>query len=100
MPTRLHMRCYRVTAFYEHPDLERNAVVEAESVERAMVKALIERKVPAGFEPDEFGGIQPVFWKPEMAGRSRWPRLLATDRLAWGDEKNTHCLRFSVEEAS
>jgi hypothetical protein len=94
------MRRYRVTAFYERPELERNAVVEAESVERAMIKALIERKVPAGFTRDEFGWIEPLFWKPEMAGWMRWPRLLAADRLGWGEDENLRSLRFSVEEDS
>lgn len=98
MPTERRTRSYRVTAFYERPELERNAVVEAESTERAMVKALLERKVPAGFARDEFGWIEPVFWKTEMAGQARWPRLVAADRLAWGDEGNRRTLRFAVEE--
>jgi hypothetical protein len=100
MPIHARMRRYRVTAFYEHPELERNAVIEAESTERAMIRALIERRIPAGFTRDEFGWIEPVFWKPEMAGRMRWPRLLAPDRLGWGDGEDLRWLRFSVEEDS
>jgi hypothetical protein len=100
MPEHARTRRYRVTAFYEHPELERNAIIEADSAERAMIKALIERKVPAGFARDEFGWIQPMYWKPEMAGRLRWPRLLPADRLVWGDEEDLHSLRFSVEEDS
>jgi hypothetical protein len=100
MPSPVQTRRYRVTAFYEHPELERNAVIEAESPERAMIRALIERKVPAGFTRDEFGWIQPLYWKPEMAGRLRWPRLLTADRLAWGEDEDLHSLRFSVEEDS
>lgn len=98
MPGQPRLRSYRVTAFYERPELERNAVVEAESVERAMVKALLERKVPAGFVRDEFGWIEPVFWKAEMAGEARWPRLVGSDLLVWGDESRPRSLRFSVEE--
>ncbi len=92
------MPTYQVTAFYERPELERNAVVDAESPERAIVKALIERKVPAGFTRDEYGWIQPLLWKPEMGGAARWPRVIGRDRLAWGDGDDEKSLRFSVEE--
>lgn len=92
------MPTYYVTAFYERPELERNTVVTAESPERAMVKALIERRIPAGFARDEYGWIQPVPWKPEMAGTLRWPRLNGRDRLVWGDDDPPRSLRFSVEE--
>lgn len=88
---------YRVTAFYERPELERNAVVEAESVEQAMVKAVLQRKVPVGFSRDEYGWIQPVFWKAEMGGERRWPRVAGKDRLAWGDDDAPQTLRFAVE---
>ncbi len=89
---------YRVTAFYERPELERNAVVKAESAEQAMVKAVLERKVPVGFGRDEYGWIQPVYWKAEMGGPRRWPRIVGKDRLAWGDENAPQSLRFAVEE--
>lgn len=92
------MPTYQVTAFYERPELERNAVVSAESPQQAVVKALIEGKIPAGFTRDEYGWIQPLLWKPEMAGASRWPRLAGKDRLAWGDEDNLKELRYAVEE--
>ncbi len=99
MPTpRSPTRSYRVTAFYERPELERNAVVEAESVEQAMVKALLERKVPAGFTRDESGWIAPVFWHADMGGKTRWPRLIAADCIAWGEGSEQGTLRFSVEE--
>jgi hypothetical protein len=89
---------YRVTAFYERPELERNAVVQAESAEQAMVRALLERKVPVGFARDEYGWIQPVFWKVELGGERRWPRVIGRDTLAWGDDDDPHTLRFAVEE--
>ena len=92
------MPTYQVTAFYERPELERNAVVTAENPQRAMVRALIEGKVPAGFARDEHGWIHPVTWKPEMAGSLRWPRLSGKDRLVWGDEDPPRTLRFSIEE--
>jgi hypothetical protein len=89
---------YRVTAFYERPELERNAIVQAESPEQAMVRALLERKVPVGFARDEYGWIQPVFWKAELGGGRRWPRVVSRDTVAWGDDDDPHTLRFAVEE--
>lgn len=91
---------YRVTAFYERPELERNAVVEADSAEQAMVRAVLERKVPAGFGRDEYGWIQPLYWKPELGGVRRWPRIIGRDRLTWGDDDAPQTLRFSVEQDS
>jgi hypothetical protein len=91
-------RSYRVTAFYERPELERNAVVEAESVEQAMVRALLERKIPAAFARDAAGWIEPVYWRAEMAGKARWPQLIAADCIAWGDGDERRQLRFCVEE--
>lgn len=91
---------YRVTAFYERPELERNAVVEADSSEQAMVRAVLERKVPVGFGRDEYGWIQPLYWKPELGGVRRWPRISGRDRLTWGDDDAAQTLRFSVEKDS
>jgi hypothetical protein len=63
-----------------------------------MVRALLERKVPVGFARDEYGWIQPVFWKAELGGAPRWPRVVGRDTVAWGDEDDPHTLRFAVEE--
>lgn len=90
---------YRVTAFYERPELERNAVVRAASAEQAMVKAVLERKVPVGFTRDEYGWIQPLYWQAELGGERRWPRVVARDTLAWGDDDAPRTLRFAVEQA-
>lgn len=93
-----HIKTYRVTAFYERPEVERNAIVQAESPQRAMVKALLERQVPAGFTRDEYGWILPVFWNPDMGGERRWPQIERGDRLTWGDNDERRNLRFEVEE--
>jgi hypothetical protein len=99
MPATKPTHTYRVTAFYERPELERNAVVEAGSAEQAMVKAVLERKVPVGFARDEYGWIQPVFWQAEMGGERRWPRVIGKDRLAWGNDDAPQTLRFAVDPA-
>lgn len=99
-PAVTRIRSYRITAFYERPELERNAVVEAESAEQAMVRAVLERKVPVGFGRDEYGWIRPLYWKPELGGARRWPRVAGRDRLTWGDDDSPQTLRFAVEEDS
>ncbi len=100
MPAMKRTQRYRVTAFYERPELERNAVIEADSAEQAMVKAVLERKVPVGFGRDEYGWIQPLYWKAELGGTQRWPRITGKDRLTWGDDDPPRTLRFSVEKDS
>jgi len=91
------MRLYRVTAFYDRPPVERNAVVRAESPERAMVRALLEGHVPACFVRDEHGWLTPAYWEPRMGGRLRWPRVVGPDTLVWGEGRRRGRLCFQVE---
>ncbi|HHM04885.1 MAG TPA: hypothetical protein ENJ19_03970 [Gammaproteobacteria bacterium] len=91
------MKRYRVTALYEQPPLERTVELCAETAERAMVKALIERRLPAHFARDEKGWYQPVLWRPELAGPRRWPTLVGRDTLVWGEgQGGERRLRFYV----
>lgn len=87
---------FQLTALYPNTPLERVAEVVADDAQQAMVKALLERRVPAAFMPDKFGWLQPVFWHPELAGQQRWPRVVARNELAWGDGKGHNRLRFLI----
>jgi len=89
---------YRVTAFYDYPPVERSVVVEAESPQRAMVKALLEGRVPALFRKDEFGWLLPVFWHPRFAGGRRWPTVIGSNMIAWGERDKRDKLLFDVDE--
>ena len=91
------MKNYRVTALYERPEINRTAIVQADSAELAMVRALLEHKVPATFSKDEFGWLQPVFWEPALGGARRWPRIERRDRLVWGDEDRPQVLHFEID---
>lgn len=95
---RIALRTYRVTAFYEYPPVERSAVVEAEGSQRAMVRALLEGRVPALFRKDEFGWLLPVYWHPRLAGDQRWPAVIGRNVIAWGDKLNKGKLIFGVDE--
>lgn len=93
-------KAFRVTAFYDYPPVERSVVIMAEDPQRAMVKALLEGKVPALFRKDEFGWLLPIFWHPRLAGEQRWPTVIGRNVITWGDgagKKNK--LIFEVEEA-
>jgi len=92
------MKKYRVTAFYDYPPVERSVVVEAEGPQRAMVRALLEGKVPALFRKDEFGWLLPVFWHPRFAGVRRWPTVVGSNMIAWGDRGKNDKLMFDVNE--
>lgn len=92
------MRTYRVTAFYDYPPMDRTVVVEAEGAQRAMVKALLERRVPALFRKDEFGWLLPVFWHPRLAGGRRWPAVIGRNVIVWGEQGSKDKLVFGVDE--
>ncbi len=90
-------KAYRVTAFYDYPPVERSVVVEAEDPQRAMVKSLLEGKVPALFRKDEFGWLFPIFWHPRLAGVHRWPIIIGRNVITWGEKKNKCKLIFGVD---
>jgi hypothetical protein len=89
---------YRVTAFYDYPPVERSVVIEAEGPQRAMVRALLEGKVPALFRKDEFGWLLPVFWNPRFAGDRRWPTVIGSNVITWGERGKNDKLMFDVDE--
>ena len=92
------VKIYRVTAFYDYPPVERSVIIEAEDPQRAMVKALLQGKVPALFRKDEFGWLLPVFWHPRLAGGQRWPTIAGRNIIVWGDQLNRSKLIFNVDE--
>lgn len=89
---------YRVVAYYDYPPLERTAELEANDPRQAMVRALIERHVPAAFLHDEFGWLQPVLWSPDLAGPGRWPVFINHRTLAWAERQRNQRVSFSVTE--
>ena len=90
---------YRVTALYEYPPVERSALVEADSPQRAMIKALIEGRLPTGFQRDAHGWLEPLMWHPNMAGARRWPTVVDEASLEWGEKDARRRLKFYVAEA-
>jgi hypothetical protein len=92
------MKTYRVTAYYDYPPVERSVVVEAQAPQRAMVKALLEGKVPAFFRKDEFGWLLPIYWHPRFAGGRRWPTIIGRNVIVWGRRGKRDRLIFDVDE--
>jgi hypothetical protein len=91
-------KTYHVTAYYDYPPVERSVMVEAEDPQRAMVKSLLEGKVPALFRKDEFGWLLPIFWHPRLAGGRRWPTIIGRNVIAWGEKNSKGKLIFGVDE--
>ncbi len=99
------MKRYKMTAYYRpyagwDPDIderqwiERTAFAEGKSPEHAAVTALLRGGIPAEFIE---GG--PIFWHPNLAGQGeRWPVVVDSDNLAWGDEDDARTLTFEAEE--
>lgn len=92
------MKTYRVIAHYDYPQVVRSATVTAETPERAMVRALLEHHIPAGFRRDDTGWLVEEFWRPEMGGERRWPQVDKRQRLFWGNPECPRVLRFDIEE--
>lgn len=86
---------YRVTALYDYPPVERSAVVEADTPQRAMVKAVLEGQLPVAFRRDAHGWLEPVMWRAELDGGPRWPRVDG-ESLEWGDGDVRRRLRFYI----
>lgn len=91
------MAHYRVFAFYDYPPIQRSAVVEADTEERALLRAFLEGRIPACYRRGPSGGLQPVYWHPAMGGASRWPRLEKARTLVWGPVDRPQRLRFDIE---
>lgn len=94
------MTTYQVTALYERPEIQRSVRIEANSREEAMVKAILEHRIPVFFSRDQYGWLQAEFWQPEMGGRYRWPQVKTPDTLFWANEKKSRILRFDIQVVS
>lgn len=83
---------------FDYPPIDRSTVIIAATAEQAMIKAVVERKVPVQFSRDTNQDLQPVYWQPHMGGDSRWPKLKSHNCLQWGLEPETTVLRFDIEQ--
>ncbi len=90
---------YSLTALYSYTPLERTVVMEADNVELAMMRALMEGQVPAAFLPDEYGWLIPVNWHAQLAGARRWPVFVSECVVAWGDEPRQQVSFYVTEVA-
>ena len=89
---------YRLTALYDYPPVERTAVVDADTAEQAMVKAVLEKRLPVAFARDAHGWLEPVMWDAALAGGRRWPAVKG-HCLEWGEGESRRLLRFYITPA-
>ena len=92
------MSLFRVTAIYDYPEVDRSALIESENKNQAMLKAILEQKLPAKFKRDQHGCLQACYWKAEMGGDVRWPIIDVNNQLIWGKEDAQEKLRFEIEQ--
>lgn len=89
---------YRVTAVFDYPPINRSAIVEAASIEGAILKAVTGGKIPIDYQRDGQHCLQPVYWQPMMGGSTRWPRILNGSRLIFENYAPNSILRIESEE--
>lgn len=92
------MKTYRVIAIFTYPPIDRSAVVQAESVDMAILRAVVDRKIPIEYRRDKHGNLQPGYWTPEMGGKTRWPQIEKQSKVIWGDPEQRRVLRVEVVE--
>ena len=92
------MRHYRVIAMYDYPEINRSVQVDAEDPHQAVLRAVLDQRLPVCYERDRNGDLQPQYWPSHVSGQSRWPRIDRNHRLIWEVREQLRQLRFEVEE--
>jgi len=85
---------------YDYPEINRSVHINAADSQQAILRAVLDQQLPISYARDHQGNMQPVFWKMEMAGQTRWPRIEKNNRLVWQGRHHQGQLRFEVEEIS
>jgi len=92
------MKRFRVIAMYDYPEINRSVRVIAEDPQQAILRAVLDQRLPITYARDERGHLQPQYWQPDMGGETRWPRIDRNNRLLWKSTHHQGQLRFEVEE--
>ena len=92
------VKSYRVIAIFTYPPIDRSAVIQAESIDLAILRAVLEQKIPVEYRRDRHGNLQPAYWTPEMGGHTRWPRIEQQSKVVWGSKDQPRVLRVEVVE--
>jgi len=91
------MKQFLITAMYDYPEINRSVQVDAVSPHQAILRAVLNQKLAVAYARDQHGNLQPLFWQPDMAGQTRWPRFEKYNRLTWKNTRHQGQLRFEVE---
>lgn len=83
---------------YDYPEINRSVQIDAEDPQQAILRAILDQRLPVTYARDPQGHLQPLFWQPEMAGETRWPQIDRNNRLLWRSGQHQGHLRFEVEE--
>lgn len=92
------VKTYRVIAIFTYPPIDKSALVRAETIDLAILRAVLDRKIPVEYRRDRHGNLQPAYWTPQMGGKTRWPRIEQQNRVVWGDNDQRRVLRVEVVE--
>ena len=92
------MKHFRVIAMYDYPEINRSVQIDAEDARQAILRAILDQRLPVTYARDGRGHLQPLYWQPDMGGMTRWPQIDRNNRLLWKSSQHQGQLRFEVEE--
>lgn len=93
------MKQFKVIAMFDYPGIDRSVLIEAIDAHQALLRAVLDRRLPIRYQRDHEGNLQPFFWEGALGGTSRWPRVEKDNYLVWSEGPGRTCrLRFEVIE--
>lgn len=98
MASQLDMGKFRVTAIFDYPPINRSSTVMAGNAESAILRAVIDGKIPIDYQRDHQKCLQPIYWQPQMGGSTRWPQVRNGNQLIFEKYKPNSILRIETEE--
>jgi len=83
---------------FEYPDINRSVLVTAIDAHQAVLRAVLDQKLPVSFRRDQHGNLQAKYWDTSLKGSSQWPSIYKGNCLVWTDGSQQFRLRFETIE--
>jgi hypothetical protein len=95
----VQVKQFKVIAMFDYPGIDRSVLIEAIDARQALLRAVLDRRLPIRYQRDHEGNLQPFFWDRAHGRTSRWPRVEKDNYLVWSEDSGETCrLRFEVVE--
>jgi hypothetical protein len=93
----VRVKQFKVIAMFDYPEIERSVLIRAIDSHQALLRAVLEQRLPIAYRRDSGGNLQPAYWQETRTGNSRWPRIEHDKYLTWTGRAPGR-LRFEVIE--